>query len=180
MREMEVAVRYELMQRILGPTLGRFEGEGLNPLIEREFGIMMRATSGKYQVLPPPPPIMARMGVRDIDIEYEGPLAKSQRQAEVTRMQKVIQVAAQIAPAYPEIFDNFDGDEVMRHTAEVEGMPSKTMRSVEERDAIRDKRAKAQAAEQQKQDLERLSEGIKNVTPAAKVFTEMTSGKAET
>jgi hypothetical protein len=177
MREMEVAVRYELMQRILGPTLGRFEGEGLNPLIEREFGIMMRATSGKYPVLPPPPPIMARMGVRDIDIEYEGPLAKSQRQAEVTRMQKGFTVIGQLQPVYPDIFDNFDGDEVARDIAEVEGFPSKVKRSVEERDAIRDKRAKAQAAEQKKQDLERLAAGIKDVTGAGKVLLDTQKGK---
>lgn len=177
MREMEVAVRYELMQRILGPTLGRFEAEGLNPLIEREFGIMMRATSGKYQVLPSPPPIMARMGVREIDIEYEGPLAKSQRQAEMVRMQRVIGVAGQIAPAYPDVFDNFDGDEVIRHAAEIEGVPSKVVRSIEEVKVIRDQRAKAQAEEKRKQDLERLSEGIKNITPAGKVLMEQIGGK---
>ena len=39
----EVQVRYELMQRLLGPTLGRFQSEFLNPLIERTFGIMFRA-----------------------------------------------------------------------------------------------------------------------------------------
>jgi hypothetical protein len=39
----EVQVRYELMQRLLGPTLGRFQSEFLNPLIERVFGIMYRA-----------------------------------------------------------------------------------------------------------------------------------------
>src|SRR4030042_1194426 len=122
MREMEVAVRYELMQRILGPALGRFEGEGLNPLIEREFGIMMRATSGKYQVLPPPPPIMARMGINDIDIEYEGPLAKSQRTGEVVRMQRAFTTIGQVQPVAPDVFDNFDLDEAARHIAEVEGI----------------------------------------------------------
>ena len=41
----EVQVRYELMQRLLGPTLGRFQSEFLNPLIERVFGIMFRANA---------------------------------------------------------------------------------------------------------------------------------------
>ena len=172
MREMEVAVRYELMQRILGPALGRFEGEGLNPLIEREFGIMMRATSGQYPVLPPPPPIMARMGINEIDIEYEGPLAKAQRQHEMTRMKKVISFAGEIGQVYPAVFDNFDGDEVIRVAAEVEGMPSRAMNSVEERDAIRAERAKAQAEEKNKQDLERLAAGLKDVTPMGKALME--------
>jgi hypothetical protein len=177
MREMEVAVRYELMQRILGPALGRFEGEGLNPLIEREFGIMMRATSGKYPVLPPPPPILARMGIDEIDIEYEGPLAKAQRQHEMTRMQKVIGFAGQIGQIYPDVFDNFDRDEVIRVAAEVEGMPSRAMNSLEEVLAIREQRAKLQAQEQQKQDLERLAAGLKDAAPAGKVLMEAVSGE---
>lgn len=172
MREMEVAVRYELMQRILGPALGRFEGEGLNPLIEREFGIMMRASSGKYPVLPSPPPIMQRMGIDEIDIEYEGPLAKSQRQHEMARMQKVIGLAGQIGQVYTDVFDNFDGDEVVRLAAEVEGMSSKVIRSEEEVRGIREQRAKAQAEEKKKQDLERLAAGMKDAAPMGKVLME--------
>ncbi len=34
----EVQVRYELIQRALGPTMGRLQAELLNPLIERVFG----------------------------------------------------------------------------------------------------------------------------------------------
>lgn len=177
MREMEVAVRYELMQRILGPALGRFEGEGLNPLIEREFGIMMRATSGKYPVLPPPPPILARMGIKEIDIEYEGPLAKAQRQHEMTRMQKVMAFAGEIGQVYPAVFDNFNGDEVIRIAAEVEGMPSRAMTSTEEIKTIRDQRAKAQAEEKEKQDMERLAAGLKDVTGPAKVLMEGMQGE---
>ena len=180
MREMEVAVRYELMQRILGPALGRFEGEGLNPLIEREFGIMMRATSGKHPVLPPPPPILARMGIEDIDIEYEGPLAKSQRHHETTRIRKVIGVAGEIGQIYPDVFDNFDRDETIRVVAEAEGMPSRAMNSIEERDAIRAQRAKLQAEEKQKQDLERLAAGLKDVAPAGKVLMEAMGGQEGT
>jgi len=177
MREMEVAVRYELMQRILGPALGRFEGEGLNPLIEREFGIMMRATSGKYPVLPPPPPVLARMNVKEIDIEYEGPLAKSQRRGEMVSMQRVFATVGQVQPVYQDIFDNFNGDEAARHIAETEGMPSKVMRSVEERDAIRKQRAQQQAIEQKKMDMERLALGIGKAAPAIKAIGEMAGGQ---
>jgi hypothetical protein len=181
MREMEVSVRYELMQRILGPTLGRFEGEGLNPLIEREFGIMMRATSGRYPVLPLPPPIMAKMGVRDIDIEYEGPMARAQRRQEMSGMQGMIVLGSQMAQGFgPQIFDNFDGDEVMRHAAEIQGVPSKVIRSIEEVKIIRDQRAKMQAEEQKKLDLERLAAGVKNAAPMMKAVMEQGSGQAET
>ena len=163
----EVQVRYELMQRLLGPTLGRFEGEGMNPLLEREFGLMMRASSGRYPVLPPPPPILARMGVTDIDIEYEGPLAKSQRRGEMVRMQSVAGIAMQMIQGgfNPEILDNFNGDRVIRHASEIEGIPSKVMNSVEQIAVIREERAKKQAEEQRKMDLERLAATAKDAAP---------------
>lgn len=41
----EVQVRYELMQRVLGPTLGRVEVELLNPYIERVFWIRLRRSA---------------------------------------------------------------------------------------------------------------------------------------
>ena len=168
----EVQVRYELMQRILGPTLGRFNGEALNPCIEREFGLMMRASSGRFPVLPPPPQILAQMGVTDIDIEYEGPLAKAQRRGEMKSMQNVAQVAIGMIQGgfNPEILDNFDGDKVIQHASDVEGIPSKVMRSTEQVAAIREKRAKLQAIEQQKQDLERLAAGAKDAAPMVGVL----------
>lgn len=164
----EVQVRYELMQRLLGPTIGRDESELLNPLIERKFGIMMRA-----RVLPPPPPILARMGIREIDIEYEGPLAKAQRMSEVVGMQKLFTLGGQVAQIFPQIFDNCDGDVAFRNAGEILGVSSKIIRSTEEVRAIREQRAKTQAEEQRKQDLERLSGGIKNITPALKALPEM-------
>ena len=39
----EVERRLELMRRVLGPTLGRFESELLSPLLNRCFGLMYRA-----------------------------------------------------------------------------------------------------------------------------------------
>jgi hypothetical protein len=89
----------------------------------------------------------------------------------------VIGLVGQIGQVYTDVFDNFNGDEIARHTAEVEGMPSKTMRSVEERDAIREERAKAQAEEKKKQDLERLAAGIKDVAPAGKMLMEQMGGQ---
>jgi hypothetical protein len=92
-------------------------------------------------------------------------------------MQRAFTTIGQVQPVAPDIFDNFDMDEAARHIGEVEGIPSKVMRSTEERDKIRKDRAQAQAAEQQKQNLERLAAGIKDVTPAAKVLMEQAGGK---
>ena len=169
----EVQVRYELMQRLLGPAIGRFNCEGLNPLIEREFGLLMRANSRRYSTIPPPPEILAMMGVNEIDVEYEGPLAKSQRLSESIRIQRVFGFAGQIAPVYPDVFDNFDMDKAVRHIAEIEGAPSEIMRSQEELAQIRKMKAQQRAMEQQKQDLERLAQGAKNAAPAVETLSKI-------
>ena len=46
----EVTIRYEMMQKVLGGTLGRLQSELLNPLVERVFGIMYR--NGQLQDMP--------------------------------------------------------------------------------------------------------------------------------
>jgi len=175
----EIQVRYELMQRILGPSMGRIQIELLKPTIEREFGIMMRAGA-----LPSPPPILARMGVREVDVEYEGPLARAQRTADVLGIQRLYGFAAtqaQIPPSdgISNPYDNIDGDEALRYTAEVSGAPSRVIRSKEQVQVLRENRLKMMKAEMQKRDLERIAEGASKAIPAVKAMGEMGQKGAE-
>lgn len=172
----EVQVRYELMQRLLGPTIGRLESELMNPLIERVFGVMFRANSKNFQVLPAPPPILAKMGIKEIDIEYEGPLAKAQRMSELSANKQVWSVAVDMSTVQPEVLDNLNGDSTIRNTAEIVGA-TKILNSIEEVARIRADRAKAQAAEQQKQDMERMAMGAGKAAPALKALSEAAGGQ---
>ncbi|HKZ45610.1 MAG TPA: portal protein [archaeon] len=174
MREMEVVIRYNLMQRLLGPGLGRIEVELLKKLVEREFGILFRA-----HALPPVPQILRRMGVKEIDIEYEGPLARSQRVNDATAIQKLYAFVAPISAVNPKILDKIDDDKAVELEAEALGVPSKVLRSDEEVIALREQRAKAQAAEQQKMDMERLATGIGQVTPLLKSWQERQGAEGE-
>jgi hypothetical protein len=171
----EVQVRYELMQRLLGPTIGRDESELMNPMIERIFGVMFRANSSKFQVLPPPPPVLAKMGIKEIDIEYEGPLAKAQRMSELGANKQVYAVAIDISTVQPNVMDNLDGDMAVRNTAEIVGS-GKLLRPIEEVQKIRADRAQAQAAEQQKLDMERMALGAGKAAPALKALSEASGG----
>jgi hypothetical protein len=175
----EVQVRYELMQRLLGPTIGRDESELMNPMIERIFGVMFRANSSQFQVLPPPPPVLAKMGIREIDIEYEGPLAKAQRMSELAANKQVWAVAVDMSTVKPEVLDNLDGDATIRNTAEIVGA-TKILASMEDVAKIRDQRAKAQAAEQQKMDMERMAVGAGRAAPALKALSEAAGGGRQT
>ena len=172
----EVHVRYELMQRLLGPSIGRYETEGLNPQIKREFNMMMRASSGRFPTLPPPPPVLAGMSAEELDIVYEGPLARAQRMGEASAIRRFFTVGVELSQVKQDVLDVADIDEGYRTIGEIEGVPSRVMRSEEEIRAIREKRAEAQRAEMEKQNLERLAAGIKDITPAAKALME--GGKA--
>jgi hypothetical protein len=139
----EVQVRYELMQRLLGPTLGRFQTEFLNPLIERVFGIMYRANA-----LDQAPSII---GDTKIDIEYVGPLARSQRMEEAVAIERLYQLAMNIGQIDPAIMDNIDHDEAIRMRAKLLGVPKTIMKDINDVNDIREQRAMMQQAQQQAQ-----------------------------
>ena len=137
----EVQVRYELMQRLLGPTLGRFQSEFLNPLIERVFGIMNRAEA----FLPTPNILVGQL----IDIDYVGPLARSQRMEEAVAVERLYQLAMQIGQVDPGIMDIIDHDEAVRARAELLGVPKSILRGREEVDELREQRAMQQQMQQE-------------------------------
>ena len=137
----EVQVRYELMQRLLGPTLGRFQSEFLNPLIERVFGIMFRAEAFVQE-----PNLLQG---QSIDIEYVGPLARSQRMEEAVAVERLYQLAMQLAQADPSIMDILNHDEAIRARAELLGVPKSVLRGRAEVDELRQARMQQQAMQQE-------------------------------
>ena len=139
----EVQVRYELMQRLLGPTLGRFQSEFLNPLIERVFGIMVRANA-----FMPTPEIM---GNRKMDIEYVGPLARSQRMEESIAIERLYQLAMNVGQIDPAIMDNINHDEAIRMRAKLLGVPKTVLRGLDEVMEMREAKAQQQAQMMQQQ-----------------------------
>ena len=137
----EVQVRYELMQRLLGPTLGRFQTEFLNPLIERTFGIMLRAGG----LLPEPEIIQGQK----IDVEYVGPLARSQRMEESVAIDRLYELAMNVVQIDPSIMDNINHDEAIRLRGDLLGVPKIILRARDEVEELREQRQQAQQAQQQ-------------------------------
>jgi hypothetical protein len=121
------------------------ESEFLNKIIDRCFALMLR----RGAFLPPPP----ELNGADLDIEYEGPLARSQKSSRLAALE---QATALLAPmmADPEVNaivkENLDLDEVVRDVYATAGAPSQWMRSTEVRDA---KRQQRQEQEQQQREL---------------------------
>jgi hypothetical protein len=169
----EVARRFEIMERKLGPTIGRQKSELLGPMIDRMFGLMYRAGA-----LSPPPPVLAEEAQRgggQIDVEYEGPLARAQRATDLVAIERKNAWVASVIEIKPEVSDNFDYDAEARHVADVAGLPARLKRDQTEVTKIRAIRAREQvaaaemAAAQQMADIAaRGGRGIKNLAEAGK------------
>ena len=164
----EVQVRYELMQRLLGPTLGRFQSEFLNPLIERTFGIMLRAGA----LLPEPDVIQGQK----IDVEYVGPLARSQRMEESVAIDRLYELAMNVVQVDPSIMDNINHDEAIRLRGDLLGVPKIVLRSRDEVEELREQRQQAQMAQQQ---AEQQQQAAQAALTQGQAMSEMGSPEAQ-
>lgn len=159
----EVQVRYELMQRVLGPTLGRLEVEWLNAYIERVFWIMLRR-SPKNSCFRQVATMLKGMG-KPLDIEYEGPLARAQRLQESVSIQRFFQIALPIGEAFPDAMDKVNIDAVMDIHAFATGVPARALNTPEMVQAIRDGK---QAAREDMDKRQKAQETVKFAGEGAK------------
>lgn len=166
----EVQVRYELMQRILGPTLGRLEVEFLEPVVEWTYDTMDRAK--RFPEMPATLVEYINKNGGRMDIEYEGPLQRAQRLANVVTIQRFSQIVLPLVEADPEIMDNWDLDETMLIAAKDTGVPKKIIRSAADRDKRRAERRAAQAQQQQQQNQVESAKAAGAAAPALKAFGE--------
>lgn len=165
----EVQVRYELMQRLLGPTLGRLQSEFLNPIVERAFYAMLRGNA-----LPPMPEILQEVG-GDLDIEYVGPLARSQKMDEVTGIQRAIEGIMQLSQVNPEVLDIVDVDKAGRTIADRLGAPADILLGDEQVGELRQMR---QQQQQQQQQLDQGQQELSGATQAAEL-EQMVNGSVQ-
>lgn len=165
MTAFEIQSLLEIMQRRLGPQLGRLKEEYARPLLTFVFEEMWNGGE-----IPPPPPLVQQaqaQGLASLDVEYESPLTRVQRTSTVTAIERTLQVAGPLTAADPYVTDNLDTDETFRMMAETNGVPSKLLRSLKVRDGIRDARNQAEA-ERSEAEMGQLQTGnVKNLAQAA-------------
>jgi hypothetical protein len=119
----EVSVRYELMQKLLGPSVGQIQYDALGPMLERTFQLLLF-----YRQLPPPPDVLMRPGVA-LDIEYLGPMAKAQRQDTMVAIERWMMAILQAAQTFPEALDIPNIDELVTELGYAAGVPAKIINS---------------------------------------------------
>lgn len=124
----------------LAPLLGRFESEDLGPMIHRELDIAAR--NGR---LPELPRRLARMGA-GYKIQNTSPLAKMMRAQDGLAIVRTFEVAETAAKLDPRSLNVIKVPESFRELAEINGVPPKLLRSIEEAENIG---AQQQAAEEE-------------------------------
>ena len=147
MTAFEVAQRRELMQTLMGPTLGRVEREGLSPAITRAFNLRRNANA-----LPPLPASLQMALARKkigLNISYNGTIARAQRASENDAIGKLTDYIAKVAVFDPAVVDTVDFDEAARASAKNWGAPANIVRDGQQTDKVRTVKAQQAAAQQQ-------------------------------
>ena len=139
----EVQVRFELMMRYLGAVLERLMAEFLNPLVERCFAIMARARA----FAPMPDMLRDQFGDADLDVQYEGPLARAQRGIELVAQERVtgwVSAVAQSKTQFPDpLWDNLNLDKMLRDRVTITGLSADALNAEDEVDETRQARLDA-------------------------------------
>ena len=158
----EVQVRYERMQRMLGPTAGRLQTDFLAPMIERTFMILLRA--GQFPEQP-----SAVVGA-ELDIEYVGPLPRAQKSETAFGIEQFLASLAAMAEVFPEALDLPDIDDLIRTLAELRGVPASGLKGVDELQAMRDERRQAQEQAMQLAQAQAGGEALQSVGKGVKAI----------
>lgn len=141
----EVHVRVQLIRQLLGPVYGRLQAEFLQPLIERCFGLLMRANrAAGGRLLPAIPKSLEN---RDFTVRYLSPLARAQKQEEVQGIAQFEQSLILKAQIDPSVLDIYDAEASARYQSELLGVPSKLIRDKRVTEMVR--KAHQDAAAQQ-------------------------------
>jgi len=136
--------RISLLRQLLGPLYGRLQSEKLKTLVERCFGIAMRAG-----VLPPMPESLQG---KQATVSYRSPFARAQKMEEVAAIERAWMSAGQIAVAKqdPGAMDNLDADASVIEITKAVGA-EKILRDPKVVALIRKQREDAQQAAKQQE-----------------------------
>ena len=159
----EVIQRNEEKMRLLGPVLGRLQSELLKPLIDRTFNIILR-----NNLFAPAPEFLSG---RDIEIEYVSPLAKAQKSTELQSIMRAIEIMGSLSNVAP-VFDHINMDRLVRHLADIVGVPQKILKPQNQLNAERQQAEVQQQEMQQMQQLQQVAEAGGKIAPLAKALPE--------
>jgi hypothetical protein len=142
----------------MAPMVGRIESEGLGPMTEREIALLHRAG----QLPDMPPELIEAAG--EYRIEYTSPARKAMRASEAIAITRTFEAVLPLAEQDPSIMDTFDLDAAVREIADIQGVPAKILRDVEQVKEMREGRKQQQELAQAVEAAPALSSAAANLT----------------
>jgi len=122
----EVNTRYEIMQKLLGPTLGRIQIHLLDPVIERIFYHMLR--NNKLDDMP------ELISGKDWHVQYIGPLPRAQQFKEAQGIQEFLAITNELSAIYPDAKYVPKITDILNKLAELKGVNKSLLNDHEEID----------------------------------------------
>jgi len=159
----EVIQRNEEKMRLLGPVLGRLQSELLKPMIDRCFAILLR--NNQFSQAP------EFLSGQDIEIEYVSPLAKAQKGTELSSITRAIEILGSLANVAP-VFDYINFDALVKHVADLVGVPQKVLKLQSQVNAEREQAAQQQEQMAQMQQMQQVAKAGGDIAPLAKVLPD--------
>lgn len=160
----EVNARIREGMALLGPVVGRFQQEVLDPIILRTFNILFR-----NGLLPPVPRVLEG---RDFQIKYISPLARAQREGEVGGILDMLATVGEMAKFDPRVIDKINPDKAVDILADIRGIPSTMINDDEQTSAIRSARAEQEAQAISAEQLKGGASAVKDIAKAERDLQE--------
>ncbi len=173
MNNPEVMERINEKMTLLGPAVGRWTAEVLNPIIIRTVGILFRR--GK---LPNPPDELIQDP--NYEIDFVGQLAQAQRRSELNTLVTALTMVGQIgqmqiaAGQSPDVLDKINSDRTTDEVWAITGAPVQVLRDDAEIAKLREGRAQQAAAAQQ---MNQVAVGAQIAETASKVDLNVSQAK---
>ena len=172
----EVAARHEEKLIALGPVLERLHNEQLNPTIDITYDAMNDAG-----LLPPAP---EELQGQDLTVEFVSILAQAQRAVGSNATDRFVSSVLEVATVKPEVLDNVNFDKWANGFGSMLGVDTEILVPEDDVIALREARARAQAAEAQVNAEREQAKALKDVasvkTDESNVVADaLTSGTPE-
>jgi hypothetical protein len=140
----EAQIRYELMNRVLGPTMGRIQTSLLSKILDRTFKTLLRNNQ-----LGDIPDVVKKQRAQ-FKVVYTGALMRAQQSDEVAAIERWLGQVGAAAKVFPQVMNVVDIMQWARDLALRLNVPGKILRSVKEAEAMALQQQQV-AAEQAKQ-----------------------------
>lgn len=166
----EAQIRYELMNRVLGPTMGRIQTSMLSKTLDRTFKTLLR--NDQLGTIPD----VVKQQKAQYKVVYTGALMRAQQSDEVAAIERWLGQVGAAAKVFPAVMNVVDIIQWARDLALRLNVPGKVLRSVKEVEAMVQEQQKVAAQQARSQMVQQQGMAQKAQGEGAQAVQEAQGG----